>query len=70
MHNGKFVGKWIIWDTDGIKHCEVNYDDEGNRHDEQSFFDKDGKIIKVIYWEHGKMIKSKEFIYGTEINYK
>lgn len=70
MKNGKFVGKWVIWDTDGAKHCEVNYDNEGNRHGEQSFFDKDGKIIKVIYWKHGKMIKSKEFIYGTEINYE
>lgn len=70
MKNGKMVGRWITYWPDGSKSHEEYYDEEGQRHGKQIFFDEKGNPIKEIYWEHGKMIKSKNLITGEEKYFK
>ncbi|MCM8808266.1 MAG: hypothetical protein NC926_10085 [Candidatus Omnitrophica bacterium] len=70
MKNGKMVGHWIVFWPDGTKSHEEDYDEEGRRHGKQVFFNRVGEPVKEIYWNHGKMIKSKDLISGAEKNYQ
>jgi antitoxin component YwqK of YwqJK toxin-antitoxin module len=50
-------GLWVTWHDNGQKESEGTYL-EGLHHGRFTHWDRNGHIVKVLHYEHGKLIKS------------
>jgi antitoxin component YwqK of YwqJK toxin-antitoxin module len=57
FHDGKPSGPWMTWHDNGQKESEGSYL-EGLHHGRFTHWDRDGRIVKVLQYDQGRLTKS------------